>query len=529
MRNAKKATSQIVLIALLAALLLSLAACGTPGATPTNTPETGPSGTPQTTPSGGAKTGLPALADLPAEYQRETKTEAINERYAPRITTLENGVRIQRTPTNTEAGDRMLVTSWNNVYLNADNRGCTACHTLEDALADMDTYHGIVTMGYETEQTVANCFGCHYFYTTKLRDSIHAIHNNSDEFEAMEGDCMSCHYLSDDGDYLRWDYVKYDVLRGIAGIDADTASQMASFSWNQTEITDHEQMFFKSIKSAPEEWWTVDSQIPDDIWDTWTVNVTGDMDNPFSMTIQELVDTFGTVTQTLKAHCVVNGPGEAMIYQAEVTGIPVSRILEYAQLHDDANMFYPIGEDGYCYNIYTSVALEEECLLVVEMNGEKLYADQGAPISFWGYELSSGNFTKRLTDIQVLHSDGGSWDFYGDFFDPTYGDDFNKPNSGVLTATSGQIFEAGETIHLEGYIDAWNEPITKLEMSFDKGNTWVVYPIENATTKQWVYWNLDLDGFEEGSYLIRLRATSLREDGTEHVQNYLTNFMFNVQ
>ncbi|HBR07972.1 MAG TPA: hypothetical protein DD735_03620, partial [Clostridiales bacterium] len=111
MRNAKKATSRVVLIALLAALLLSLAACGTPGATPTNTPETGPSGTPQTTPSGGAKTGLPALADLPAEYQRETKTEAINERYAPRITTLENGVRIQRTPTNTEAGDRMLVTS----------------------------------------------------------------------------------------------------------------------------------------------------------------------------------------------------------------------------------------------------------------------------------------------------------------------------------------------------------------------------------------------------------------------------------
>lgn len=528
MKKTKKILFRVFLLALAAAITVSIAACGTqPSATPTANPPETTAPEEQTVPQ--SKTGLPAIADLPTEYARETKTDAVNQEYAPKVITLDNGVKIQRTPTNTEAGDRMLVTAWNNVYLNADNRGCTACHTLEDALANMDTYHGIIVMGYDTEQTFANCLGCHYFYTTKLRDSIHAIHDSSEAFKAMGGDCWSCHYLSDTGEYLRWDYVKYDVLRGIQSVDAGTASGKLSFSWNQTEITDHDQMFYKSIKSAPEDWWTDDSQIPDDIWDTWTVNVSGDMDNPFSMTIQQMVDTFGTVTQTMKAHCTVNGPGEAMIYQAEVTGIPISAILDYAKIHDDANMLYPIGDDGYCYNISTSVALDEDCLLVIEMNGDKLYADQGSPVAFWGYELSAGNFTKRVTDLQVMHSDGGSWDFYGDFLDPTYGDDYDKPNSGVLNATSGQIFAAGETVHLEGYADAWNEPVTKLEMSFDKGSTWVEFPIDGATTKQWVYWNLDLNGFDAGCYLIKIRATSERADGTDHVQNYLTNFMFNVQ
>ena len=466
-------------------------------------------------------------AALPFTYERETKNEAADDAFAPRITTLDNGVQIQRTPINNVPYDFKVVESWNNIYLNADNRGCTACHTIEDALEGMTTYHGIIYMGYETEQTLANCFGCHSFYTTKLKDSIHTTHFREPKFEAMGGSCDSCHYI-EDGEFLRWDYVKYDVMQGFIDMPADTVK--ASFEWGQDEMTPVDKMYYKSIKSAPEDWLTDDSQIIPEIYDQWTIKVTGDVDNPYEMTLDEMVQTFGTETHVMKSHCTVNGPGEAMIYQAEVTGIPLAKIIEYAQPHEDANMLYPIGDDNYCYNIYTQTALDLNGLIITEMYGEPMPADQGYPCAFWCYQMSAGNFVKRIVELQVVHSDEASWDFYGDFTDATTGEPFDKPNIGVLNATNGQIFDAGETLHLEGYADAWNEPITKIEMSYDHGATWIEYPIENADVNRWVYWKLDIDTSEMGTgpFLIKLRATSLKADGTERINNTLTNFYFNL-
>lgn len=466
-------------------------------------------------------------SQLPSTYSWDKNAEA-DAKYAPRVTTLDNGVQVQKTPLNTSYADGKLITSWNNLYMNADNRGCTACHTIEDALESMETYHGIIYMGYETEQGLQNCFGCHGFYSTKLRDSLHNIHQRSAAFSAMNGSCESCHYISDDGAFQRWDYVKYDVLFGLKDLPAETVE--ASFDWNQTEITPHENMFFKSIKSQPSEWLTDESQVTDEMFDTWTIKFTGDIDNPCEMTLPELIEKYGTETHVMKYHCVVNGPGQAMIYQAEVTGVPIAKIMEDLGVHEDANMFYPIGDDGYCYNVSTDTMVKENGLIVVGINGDRIYADQGFPCAFWCYEMSSGNFTKRLAELKFEHSEGGSWDFYGDFTDPSTGRPFDKPNVAVLSATDGQIFAAGQPIHLEGYADAWNEPIIKLEYSFDHGATWKEYPIENAVTQQWVYWMMDLTSITEpGSYLIKIRATSQMADGGLRVNDELTNFMFNVK
>lgn len=467
------------------------------------------------------------LAKLPqtASYGKNDDADA---KYAPRVTTLDNGVQIQKTPLNTTPADGKLVESWNNLYLNADNRGCTACHTIEDALEMMETYHGIIYMGYETEQGLQNCFGCHGFYSTKLRDSIHTIHQRSSAFAAMGGSCESCHYITADGEFQRWDYVKYDVLFGLTDLAADAVE--TSFSWNDTEITDHSRMFFKSIKSDPSTWLTSEEQVTDEMFDTWTIQFTGDIDNPCEMTLPELIEKYGTVTRTMKYHCVVNGPGQAMVYQAEVTGIPITRIMEDLGVHEDANMFYPIGDDGYCYNIYTDLLVQEDGLLVVGLNGDRIYADQGFPVAFWCNHMTAGNFTKKVCELRFAKTDSASWDFYGDFTDATTGRPFNKPNVAVLNATDGQIFEAGQPIHLEGFADAWNEPIVKLEYTFDHGATWQEFEIGEYDTTHWVYWTLDINNIAApGSYLMRIRATSEKADGTLRVNDELTSYMFNVQ
>ena len=483
----------------------------------------------------------PKQADL-SERTSWEKNAAVNDKYAPRVTVMENGVRVQKTPYNkhaldTQAGDveSKTVTSWNNYFLDADNRGCTACHTIEDALEKMESYHGIIYMGYNSEQGLQNCFGCHSFYDNRMRDAIHTLHKRNNTFKLMGGTCESCHYINraEDGTitYERWDYVKYDVLYGLEDVPADQMN--TTFTWNQTEVTPHENMFFKTIKSNPDSWILTDDKATEEVFNNWTISFTGELDNGGTFTLKELMDKYGTETRLMKAHCTVNGPGQAMIYQAEITGIPLREVVKDLGLHEDVTMVNPIGADGYCYTISLDQMLKEDALLAVGMNGDRIYADQGWPVAFWCNEMSAGNFTKQLAELS-FESTGASWDFYGDFTDATTGLQFDKPNVGVLNAYEGQIFEYGQPVHLEGYADAWNEPIVKLEFSFDHGATWQEFDLEDANTTQWVYWNLDVNDVPaRGSYLVQIRVSSLKADGTLRtngdVPYQMTNYMFNVQ
>ena len=466
----------------------------------------------------------PRQADVGERTSWEKNAE-VNEKYAPRVKVMENGVRVQKTPYNTtaldtQAGDveSKTITAWNNYFLNADNRGCTACHTIEDALEMMESYHGIIYMGYDNY----------------MREAIHTLHQRNSKFQAMGGSCESCHYINrlEDGtiEYQRWDYVKYDVLRGIASVPAEEMN--TTLTWNQTEITPHEKMFFKTVKSNPETWVTKETQTSQEEFDNWVISIGGEVDHGGEFTLKELIDKYGTETRLMKSHCTVNGPGQGMIYQSEISGIPLRKIVEDIGVHDDVTMVDPVGDDGYCYTISLEKMLEEDALLVVGMNGDTIYADQGWPVAFWCNEMSAGNFTKRVNQLNFKTS-GASWDFYGDFTDATTGVQFDKPNVGVLSAYEGQIFDLGKPVHLEGYADAWNEPIVKLEFSFDHGQTWKEYPIENACTTQWVYWNLDINDIQTpGSYLMQIRVTSQTADGQPHTNDapyQMTNYMFNVQ
>ena len=466
------------------------------------------------------------------EVIRATAEEVaeVDKANAPRVTTMSNGVQIQRTPFSTTNVYGRVVSSWNNLYMNADNRGCAACHTLETALDSMKTFHGAIYMGYDAEFTLATCFGCHgYSGNTEFRDAIHSLHFTNTAFNAMNGNCESCHFIDMDGKYQQWDFVKYDVLRGITDMPADTVE--ADFAWNQTEITPNEKFFYKNPKSEPDQWLFYDDQITEDIYKNWTIKVSGDVDNPFEMTIDEMVEKFGTVTQLMKANCVINGIGDPMICQAEVTGIPVAKIVEYAAAHEDANIFAPYGDDGYCYQMYTQEVIDLNGIIVLEINGETLPAGQGFPAAFWAEDMAYGNFSKRVNEIQITSDpEGPSWALYGWVTTDSEGNYYNKPNMGVLSTYSATIFPQGQPVHLEGYADAWNEPITKIEFSFDHGATWIEYPIENAVTAQWVYWTMDLkNDFAPGSYLIKMRATSQLADGSERSMFRTADFMFNVQ
>ena len=94
-----------------------------------------------------------------------------------------------------------------------------------------------------------------------------------------------------------------------------------------------------------------------------------------------------------------------------------------------------------------------------------------------------------------------------------------------ISLAEGQILSVGEPFVFEGYANSVGNAITKVELSFDKGQTWVSNDIENADLTRWVWWNYEWTPTETGSYTIAVRATD--SAGTVETNSY--EIMFNVQ
>ena len=469
------------------------------------------------------------VAALPGFYKNAEKNEANAKAETPRRYTDRNGNLVQPVPTD-ELG-------WNNTYLDADNRGCTSCHTLENALMSLPTYHRLIFFGYPTEQSYQNCIACHSdsYSGHKLADAIHTLHMNSTMFvNDDEGTCQSCHYINPDtGVFDRWDEVKYNLYKGITDVPSDELK--ASVTYDQTTLTPAENRIFKTVKDEPSEWLTDDAKVDTSIYENWVISIDGDCENPVEMTLPELEQQFGTVKQIMKMDCTINGVGQATIMQSEVEGIPLKAIIDYAKPKAGANVVSPIGSDGYDYaQMGIDWLLENDALIVTKMDGELLAPSQGYPCMIWVYKTSGGNFTKRISNLTFMTLPEDKIDaqlYVGQFTDDRTGEIYSKPNSGILNYPTGIVLsgEEAKTVHLEGYADAWDEPIKKMEFSFDHGATWTVVDTPDNNADFWTYWRMDFTPPAPGAYLLDIRTTSVTPEGADRVCQYDTQFMFTVE
>lgn len=472
---------------------------------------------------------IDGITELPNFYENSEKNAANAEAQAPLRFEDRNGFTVQRTPADP--------VGYNNTYLDADRRGCTSCHSMENALMSLPTYHRLIIFGYNTEQTFENCIACHSdsYSGRSLADPLHTIHLNSTVFtDGNGGTCQSCHYINPaTNSFELWDEVKYDVLKGFADVTADEAA--LDISYDQTTITPPENRYYKTIIDEPNTWLTDDSVVDESIYENWVISIDGDCANPVEMTLPEMVEKFGTVTQVMKNDCTINGVGQATIMQCEVEGIPVSAIIEYAQPNEGANILSPISSDGYNYaQMSLEWLIENDAIIVTKMDGKPLPNSQGYPCQIWVNRTSGGNFVKRiasLTFMTVPDDQLNSQLYLGEFTDNRTGIAYSKPNAGVLNYPSGVVLSGDEAqvVHLEGFADAWNEPIEQIEFSLDHGATWTAMETPDNNPDLWTYWRLDFTPPAAGSYLLTIRTTSVTPDGDYRVCQYNTTFMFTVE
>ncbi|MFR3091794.1 MAG: hypothetical protein ACLTMP_08815 [Eggerthella lenta] len=143
------------------------------------------------------------------------RQDELNKEYAPEIRTLEDGTKVQRTPTEYQCyhWNRPYEggTSYNNYYLGCRQPRLRACHEdLGDALANMGTAIRPSGTTLGSKITVDQCMLCHSAddgYEMGNRRTAHYGERNGENFEERGGKCISCQHDGEQQGAELWDVV----------------------------------------------------------------------------------------------------------------------------------------------------------------------------------------------------------------------------------------------------------------------------------------------------------------------------------
>lgn len=460
------------------------------------------------------------------------------ETYAPEVRTLDDGTQIQRTPDSefNQSGLQEAPSTYNTYVLNADNRGCDSCHAdgLGKLVESMEFPHWPIENGLHTNRTVEDCMYCHD--ETQGRDGvvpfsqlIHGIHSK----ESFNGDCMSCHApASDTREGLSlWDAVKHNEMRGIVDIE----DVQGEFSFEQDTVLGDDSTF-RVDPAAADGWETQYESLANDaygnkegdqqMFNDWELTVSGMVNNPYTITLGELIEESPVEEFTAKLNCMLTAPSGTMLGNYRLKGIPMQYMIDKAGgMQEGAQGIHPTRADApsSSYNFSLEDLASDGGWLVYEVNGHPLTMAEGWPVRAWfpqhGAYLSSRycNGIELTPEADESYYEGFE---YGDV--DARGNEFgwrrtflhrdysqlcsDKPVVAFTYTPEGLVIPVGESYEFQGYADAWDDPVVALEFSMDGGDTWTRYDTPGTDPIAWVYWHFNYTPEEPGAYVLKIRG-----------------------
>lgn len=236
--------------------------------------------------------------------------------------------------------------------------------------------------------------------------------------------------------------------------------------------------------------------------------------NSKSYTLDELKSIPG-VSQYSTFECVSNLVNGNLISTANWGGVRISDLLNDAGLSLNGVTYVVFTSvDGYTVGIPASKALESECILAYQMNGVDLPQEHGYPLRAvipGLYGMMSAKWVTRIDLVDSFYS--GYWQARG----YTANAEVNTLAFIIIPGdgSSVSLSQNGGSVLLGGYAFAGDRGISKVELSFDQGQTWKAAtlkdPISNLTWRLWAY---NWQPAQTGSYQVYARAT----DGQGNLQ-----------
>ncbi|MFC8921436.1 molybdopterin-dependent oxidoreductase [Cellulosimicrobium sp. NPDC057127] len=243
--------------------------------------------------------------------------------------------------------------------------------------------------------------------------------------------------------------------------------------------------------------------------DSWTLRVTGLVEEPFEITFDELL-ALPLVEHHVTLTCVSNEVGGDLVGNARWLGYPVRELLTRAGVREGADMVLSTSADGWTASTPLDVLTDPDraCLLAVGMNGEPLPPAHGFPArlvvpGLYGYVSA----TKWVTELKVttFADDVAYWSTRGwSERGPI------KLASRIDTPRAGAALDAGR-VTVAGVAWAQHTGIAAVEVRVDDGPWEAATLAETVGPDTWRQWSFAWDA-TAGDHRLTVRATDA--DGT---------------
>jgi DMSO/TMAO reductase YedYZ molybdopterin-dependent catalytic subunit len=142
---------------------------------------------------------------------------------------------------------------------------------------------------------------------------------------------------------------------------------------------------------------------------TWTLQITGEVEEPVSLTYDEL-RALPATTVTTDIHCVTRWSR----FDAGFTGVHWRELAKLCRPKPSARFAIAHAEQGFTANVPLAALEEEESLVAYDADGEPLTAEHGGPVRLVVPSRYFWKSAKWLTGIELSAVDRpGFWERYG--------------------------------------------------------------------------------------------------------------------
>ena len=150
-------------------------------------------------------------------------------------------------------------------------------------------------------------------------------------------------------------------------------------------------------------------EVPDVDLATWTLEVTGEVEQPLSLSYDDLAALPATEV-TSDIHCVTRWSR----FDAQFKGVHWRELAKLCRPKSTADFVIARAEAGYTSNVPISALEDEHALVVYEADGEPLTPEHGGPVRLFIPTKYFWKSAKWLNGIELSAVDKpGFWERYG--------------------------------------------------------------------------------------------------------------------
>ncbi|MGZ8784085.1 MAG: molybdopterin-dependent oxidoreductase [Acidimicrobiia bacterium] len=237
--------------------------------------------------------------------------------------------------------------------------------------------------------------------------------------------------------------------------------------------------------------------------ESWSVKISGMVDRPYELTYADLLD-LPMVERFVTLSCVSNQVGGGLVGNAKWLGVPLSDILDRAEVQPGADQIVGRSVDEFTVGFPTEVAGDgREALLAVGMNGEPLPLDHGFPArlvvaGLYGYVSA----TKWLAEIELT-----TWDAYDAYWVPKgWAKEGPIKTQSRIDTPQPNARVAAESRQIAGVAWAPGRGISRVEVQVDDTGWQEAELSEPLSNDSWRQWSINWDA-QPGTHRLQVRAT----------------------